>query len=312
MTIFRIGTRRSPLALWQTNAVVEQLRQLYPAAQFDLVHFTTTGDRILDKPLPEIGGKGAFTEELEKALATGEIDMAVHSLKDLPTLMPEPFTLGAILQRGNPFDAFISRSHKRVAELPNGAVVGTSSLRRSAQLLHLQPDLQITSLRGNVDTRLKKALDPDGPYDAIILAATGVERLGQENVIGEVLDPEIMLPAPGQGAIAVQCRANDPKLLLILQPLDDAPTRAATLAERAFLRQLEAGCKLPIAAYATIEGDQVNLTGRVSGLKGENTITVRGQAALSEAQALGTRLAQQAIEQGAGALIAAIKKGSSA
>lgn len=303
----RIGTRRSQLALWQTHHVRDLLLTAHPAHTVAIVHMTTTGDRVLDKPLPEIGGKGLFTQELEEALRAGAIDLAVHSLKDLPTDMDTTFTIGAIIARANPFDALISRDGLTLATLPAGATVGTSSLRRRAQLHAFRADLRTESLRGNVDTRLRKALDPEGPYDAIVLAVAGLERLAQGEVITEVIDRAIMLPASAQGAVAVQCRADDVRTLALLAALDDRPTRLAVTAERAFLQHLEAGCRLPVSAYATLDGDTLHLTGRVSALDGARTITVSGSATVEQAAALGVRLAEDALSQGADVLLAEIR-----
>jgi hydroxymethylbilane synthase len=305
MDALRIGTRRSQLALWQTHHVRDQLVAHFPDLAVEIAHMTTTGDRVIDRPLPEIGGKGVFTQELEDALRAGEIDLAVHSLKDLPTETPPEFVLCAILTRANPFDALISRAGHTLAGLPQGATVGTSSLRRRAQLLAHRPDLKTESLRGNVDTRLRKAAE--GLYDAIILAVAGLERLERSDVISEVIDSSIMLPAPGQGAVAVQCRADDDHTRSLLAALDDVSTRTAVTAERAFLQTLEAGCRLPVSAYATLDGDTLHMTGRVSGLDGIRTITVQGTACVSDAFDLGARLAGEALDQGADALLAEIR-----
>jgi hydroxymethylbilane synthase len=305
MDALRIGTRRSQLALWQTHHVRDQLVAHFPDLAVEIAHMTTTGDRVIDRPLPEIGGKGVFTQELEDALRAGEIDLAVHSLKDLPTETPPEFVLCAILTRANPFDALISRAGHTLAGLPQGATVGTSSLRRRAQLLAHRPDLKTESLRGNVDTRLRKAAE--GLYDAIILAVAGLERLERGDVISEVIDSSIMLPAPGQGAVAVQCRADDDHTRSLLAALDDVSTRTAVTAERAFLQTLEAGCRLPVSAYATLDGDTLHMTGRVSGLDGIRTITVQGTACVSDAFDLGARLAGEALDQGADALLAEIR-----
>ncbi len=288
----RIGTRRSLLARWQADHVRELLLAQNQTAE--LVFFTTQGDQILDKPLTEIGGKGLFTLELEHALREGQIDMAVHSLKDLPT--DTPFMLGAILRRASPFDALVSRTGQPLDSLPSGAVIGTSSLRRSAQLKAYRPDLQIRSIRGNVDTRLRKIFE--GEYDAGVLAVAGLDRLGKSDVISEIFSPEVMLPAPGQGAIAVQCRADNSALLKLLAALDDADTRACVTAERAFLHALDSGCRLPVAAYATLNAGGLELTGRVSAADGTKTITVKGQAAVQENVALGIRLAEEILARG--------------
>lgn len=305
MKPIRIGTRRSPLALWQTHYVLEQFQHFHPARAMEIVHFTTQGDQIPDKPLPEIGGKGLFTQELEAALARGEIDLAVHSLKDLPTQLADSFVIGAIPPRGSPFDALVSRGRHPLRDLPDGAVIGTSSLRRAAQLKAYRPDLQTRPIRGNVETRLRKVLDPTGEYDATVLALAGLERLGRLEVVTQQLDSSLMLPAPGQGAIAVQCRADDADLLTALAPLDHAETRACVTAERAFLQHLEAGCRLPVSALATISGQSLHLIGRLNSLDGQQTITVEGAAPLSESRALGIRLAQAALGQGAADLLSA-------
>ncbi|MBN1562279.1 MAG: hydroxymethylbilane synthase [Anaerolineae bacterium] len=308
--LIRIGTRRSQLALWQTFRVRDLLLANYPDLTIELVHMTTKGDRILDKPLPEIGGKGLFTLELENALVSGEIDLAVHSLKDLPTEMAEPFTLGAILPRANPFDALVSREKYTLATLPHGATVGTSSLRRRAQLRAFRPDLKLENLRGNVDTRVAKAYDPAGPYAAIVLAVAGLQRLDRGDEISEIIDADVMLPAPGQGAVAVQCRVDDQRILELLAALDDRATHSAVTAERAFLQQLEAGCRLPVSAYATLDdatGRVITMTGRVSGLDGTRAITVQGEDRVTNAAALGVRLAEDALAQGADALLAEIR-----
>ncbi len=306
-TTIRIGTRRSQLALWQTHRVRDLLQTHYPDLAIELVHMTTQGDRVLDKPLPEIGGKGLFTLELENALANGEIDLAVHSLKDLPTEMAESFTLGAILPRANPFDALVSRARHTLATLPLGATVGTSSLRRRAQLRAHRPDLTLENLRGNVDTRVNKAYDPAGPYDAIVLAVAGLQRLNRDNAIREIIESSIMLPAPGQGAVAVQCRADDDTIRGQLVALNDQPTRIAVTAERAFLQRLEAGCRLPVSAYATLTDDTLQLTGRVSGLDGTQAITVQHVSPPDQAVELGVQLAEMALVQGAEALLADLR-----
>jgi len=306
-----IGTRQSQLALWQAEYVASRLRAQYPALEVSLQHFVTHGDRVLDRPLPEIGGKGVFTAELESALREGQIDLAVHSLKDLPTQMADDFVIGAVSERASPYDALISRAGYHLATLPQGATVGTSSLRRVAQIKAARPDLNTLQLRGNVPTRIDKARRADSAYDAIILAVAGLDRLNRDGEITEVLSPEIMLPAPAQGALAVQCRAGDSAVRELLAALDHAETRCAVEAERAFLNKLDSGCRLPVAALATINGDTVQLTGRVCNLDGSTVITVSGEAAKSDALALGERLAQRALAQGAGELLAAVKESMS-
>ena len=304
-----IGTRHSQLALWQTEYVAEHLRALYPDLTVTLKHFETHGDRVLDKPLPEIGGKGVFTAELENALVAGEIDLAVHSLKDLPTELDDRFVIGAVPPRASPYDALISRHRHKLADLPRGAVVGTSSLRRVAQLRANRPDLSILSLRGNVPTRIAKARSADGPYDAIVLAQAGLDRLDMAGEIAEILSADVMLPAPAQGALAIQCRADDLTLRQRLAPLDHTPTRIAVVAERTFLNALDSGCRLPVAALAHLDGTTLHITGRVSSLDGTQVITVQDECAatLQDAVILGARLAQAARARGADALLDAIR-----
>lgn len=296
MTPLRFGTRGSKLALWQTDHVLS----LLPEGQGEREIFSTKGDRVLDTPLPLIGGKGLFTAELEAALHENRIQCAVHSLKDLPTENPAGLTIGAVLERAPAGDVLISRSGKSLLELPQGASIGTSSRRRAAQLLRVRPDLNLLDIRGNVDTRVQKALDPDGPYDAILLAHAGLERLGYGTVITEVLSFALLLPAPGQGAIAVQCRAEDP-ITQALAPLHHAPTALAVTAERAFLAALGGGCSLPLAAFAQITEDGLTLTARVLSPDGTRCIAVEGTG--SDPHALGRRLADEAKAQGAAELL---------
>ncbi|RME50729.1 MAG: hydroxymethylbilane synthase, partial [Caldilineae bacterium] len=272
---FTFGTRGSALARRQTDTVAEQLRAAFPQATIAVTVFSTRGDRELDKPLPQIGGKGLFTAELEAALREGRIDLAVHSLKDLPTEDAPGLTIGAILPRQNPADVLISRDGYTLKTLPAGATVGTSSLRRAAQLLAHRPDLRILPLRGNVDTRLKKALDPAGPYDAILLAAAGLNRMGLARHGGQQIPFAVMLPAPGQGAIAVQCRAGDETTLRALAHLDHLPTRQAVLAERAFLAGLGGGCSVPVGALGAVNGQTLTLHGVVAGVQGKPLIRLR-------------------------------------
>ena len=247
----RIATRESRLALWQARWVQSQLREHYPEADLDLVGLTTQGDRILDRPLAEIGGKGLFIKELEAALLDGRAELAVHSLKDVPMEMPEGFVLGAILKREDPRDAFVSNQYADIDALPRGAVLGTSSLRRALQVRERRPDLQIRNLRGNVDTRLAK-LDA-GEYAAIILAAAGLKRLGLAERIRAMLPPSLLLPAPGQGAVAIELRDGDSESLARIQALVDWPTLLAVTAERALARRLGGSCRSPLAAYAAFD-----------------------------------------------------------
>jgi hydroxymethylbilane synthase len=313
----KIGTRRSKLATWQAEYVRDALAAAHPEHTFDLVFMTTEGDRILDKPLTEIGGKGLFTFELERALRAGEIDMAVHSLKDLPTDLEADFTVGAVPVRANPADVWVGRGGAPLDDLPAGATVGTSSLRRQAQLLKRRPDLKVQSIRGNVGTRLSKAHDPDGPYHGIILAAAGIERLGLHEHVTAEFPFDFMLPAPGQGAIGVQSRAADGRVNSLLAALEHNPTRLAVTAERTFLNVLEAGCRLPVAAYGAIADQTLHLSGRVGSLDGQTLIEVARSFDLGAAPAathialaekLGRDAAREAIEAGAGELIAAVKE----
>ena len=299
---FCLGTRSSDLALWQTHHVGNLLQEAWSGMDVIVETISTRGDQILDTPLPLIGGKGLFTAELETALRGGRIDAAVHSLKDLPTETQAELTFGAIPERVNPADALVSRSGLTLGSLPLGATVGTSSRRRAAQLLSARPDLTIIDIRGNVPTRIRKALDPDGPYDAVVLAYAGLQRLGRLDVISQVLPLELMLSAPGQGALAVQCR-DEATSLDLLAPLDHMPTRAGTTAERAFLAGLGGGCALPIAAHAQFEGEAVRLQGRVAALDGSQQIDVEGGAPAGEAEELGIRLAGEALALGAARLL---------
>lgn len=292
-----IGTRASALARWQSEWVQGALEGTWPGLACRLQLFTTTGDRVLDRPLPEIGGKGLFTAELEDALRAGTIDVAVHSLKDLPITDGPGLTIGAIVERADARDALICPAGHTLGTLPAGARVGTSSLRRAAQLRLARPDLLLLPLRGNVDTRLRKA--QAGDYDAIVLAAAGLTRLGLQAAVTQFLPLDQMLPAPGQGALAVQCRADDAATLECLRSLDHAPTRAAVTAERAFLAGLGGGCAAPVAAFGKAEGDaELLLLGLVAAPDG--SAAVRVSRVGSSAPALGQALAEEALAQGAG------------
>ena len=302
----RFGTRGSALALWQTNYVMAALTAANPSVTAAYEIYSTKGDRVIDVPLPQVGGKGLFTAELEAALHAGDIDCAVHSLKDLPTEQPAGLALGAIMPRADARDVLISRSGKTLLELPQGAVIGTSSHRRGAQLKAIRPDIQLADIRGNVDTRIKKALDPAGPYDAIMLASAGLDRLGFMDVITERLPVDAMLPAPGQGAVAVQMRSEWDGIAHF-DALHCTNTALSVTAERAFLAGLGGGCSVPVAAYATVTDGIVEVTGRVCALDASTTITVTKQGScdsLDAAAALGAALAEMAIEQGAATLLA--------
>jgi hydroxymethylbilane synthase len=263
---------------------------------------------VLETPLPLLGGKGVFTAELEAALLGGGIDLAVHSLKDLPTDSPDGLTLGAVPLRASPADALVSRRGFRLESLPRGATVGAGSRRRAAQMLHFRPDLHILDVRGNVDTRVRKALAADGPYDAMLLAQAGLDRLDLSSVISDVLPLEVMLPAPAQGALGIQCRAEE-SMLSLLVPLDDGATRQSVEAERAFLIGLGGGCSAPVAAYAEMDAGSLRLRGRVTSLDGGMQLDVSGAGPPADAIRLGARLAEIALTQGAAEILAQAAEG---
>ena len=314
-----IATRKSPLAMWQAEHIKSRLESLYPELEVNLVTMVTQGDKILDTPLAKIGGKGLFVKELEQALYDGRADIAVHSLKDVPMELPEGLILGTYCKRETPTDAFVSNTYDKLEELPQGAVVGTASLRRQCQIKAFRPDLQIKSLRGNVQTRLSK-LDA-GEYDAIILATSGLKRVELSERIKQEIDIDISLPAVGQGALAIECRADDEAVLALLKPLNDGQARIRLKAERALNRRLEGGCQVPIAAYAVIEKDDEQshqktlwLRGRVGSedgtvlLKSDKRIELTGDQAAREAQAeqLGIEVADELLSLGADSILAAI------
>ena len=295
-----IATRESALAVWQAEHIRGRLTSRYPGTSVDLLGITTQGDRVLDRPLAAIGGKGLFIKELENALRDARADLAVHSLKDVPMDMPEGFVLAAISARDDPRDAFVSTRYESLASMPDRGVVGTSSLRREAQLRERHPRLVIESLRGNVHTRLRK-LD-EGRYDAIILAAAGLKRLGLGMRIRALLDPDTSLPAPGQGALAIECRAERVDLLHALAPLADRATTLATAAERAFSHALGGSCQTPLAAYAEWEEDRLWLRGLLAARDGRDVMRGELESAVTdvaEAQGLGAALADQFLARGA-------------
>ena len=300
----KIATRQSPLALWQANYVKDRLQQLYPDLTIELVPMVTKGDVILDSPLAKIGGKGLFVKELENALLTQEADIAVHSMKDVPMQFPEGLGLAVICQREDPRDAFVSHSYRTFAELPQGAVVGTSSLRRQCQLKALRPDLDIRSLRGNVGTRLSK-LD-NGDYDAIILASAGLIRLGLADRIASFIDVEQSLPAAGQGAVGIECRTDDMQVQTLLAPLADAETTYCVRAERAMNNHLQGGCQVPIGGYAVLQQGQLYLRALVGDIDGSRIIRAEGKSAVENAEVLGVQIAEQLLAQGADKILQAI------
>lgn len=300
----KIATRQSPLALWQANYVKDRLQQLYPDLTIELVPMVTKGDVILDSPLAKIGGKGLFVKELENALLNKEADIAVHSIKDVPMQFPEGLGLAVICQREDPRDAFVSHSYRTFAELPQGAVVGTSSLRRQCQLKALRPDLDIRSLRGNVGTRLSK-LD-NGDYAAIILASAGLIRLGLADRIASFIDVEQSLPAAGQGAVGIECRTDDAQVQALLAPLADAETTYCVLAERAMNNHLQGGCQVPIGGYAVLQQGQLYLRALVGDIDGSRIIRAEGKSAVENAEVLGVKIAEQLLAQGADKILQAI------
>ena len=297
LKIIRIATRKSPLALWQAEHVKARLRQHHPELEVELVSMQTQGDRILDTPLSLVGGKGLFIKELEQALYEQQADIAVHSMKDVTIDMAEGLQLPVILKREDPHDVFISNTHKSISDLPQEAVVGTSSLRRKCQLMAWRGDLNIKDLRGNVGTRLNK-LD-DGEYDAIILAAAGVMRLGLEDRISEVISTDIILPAIGQGAIGIQMRTGDNDVLEKICSLNDETTQQQVETERVVSRRLFGGCQLPIAAYAEIDQENIKITGMVGRVDGSEIIKDSVNGDLQEREALGLQLAETLLKNGA-------------
>jgi hydroxymethylbilane synthase len=301
----RIGTRGSTLARVQTDYVKSLIGSNHPHLTIDIKVISTRGDQILDKPLPAIGGKGLFTEELEAALLSRRIDVCVHSIKDVPTELAAGLVIRAVPPRVNPADVIVSRGGHSVETLPKNAVIGTSSLRRAAQMLLARPDLRISDIRGNVDTRIRKALDPEGPYDAVLLAHAGLQRIGRLDVVTEVISFDVMLPAPGQGALGIQCR-DEAASVAVIEPINHLPSELAATAERAFLSGLGGGCSLPISALANFESGNLVVRGRVTARDGSKQIEVTASAQcdeVSEAGTIGVRLAEEALSKGAGELL---------
>jgi len=293
----KIGTRASKLALWQANWVKSTLNENDPAQKIELVSIKTKGDKILDVPLAKVGGKGLFVKEIEEALLDHRIDIAVHSMKDMPAEIPDGLCIGAIPQREVATDVLISRAGLRFGELRRGAVIGTSSLRRASQLRHARPDIEIVPLRGNLDTRLKKLQTEN--LDAIVLAAAGVKRLELEHRITEYLDSEILLPAVGQGALCIEIRQNDAIIGPLVKPLDDAPTRAVVLGERAFLNRLGGSCQVPIAGHGEIKDNTFHLTGLVADLHGSPIYKSVLSGAVDASESIGISLAETLLSRGA-------------
>jgi len=296
-----IGTRGSALALWQAEWVKSALIRHYPSLSVNLEIIKTKGDKILDVPLAKVGGKGLFVKEIEEALLNGGIDLAVHSMKDMPAEIPDGLCIGAVPERETPNDVLISRDNLPLSELPDGARIGTSSLRRSSQLLNFRPDITIKPLRGNLGTRIKK-LETEG-LDAIVLAAAGVKRLNLENKISEYINLETLLPAVGQGALCIETRKNDPDTHEILSQLDHPVTHQVITGERAFLHRLEGGCQVPMAAYGTIDGYQLTITGMVAEIDGSKIIKHIITGPATDAEKIGTELAERLIDMGAGEIL---------
>lgn len=303
-----LATRRSPLALWQAEFVKAQLEELHPGLTVELLPIQSQGDKILDTPLSKIGGKGLFVKELEASLLDGSADFAVHSMKDVPMQLPEGLILGPILERHAPTDALVSNQYKNLDEIPTGKVIGTSSLRRSCQLLATRPDLKINWLRGNIQTRMAK-LDA-GEYDAILLATSGLKRMGYNDRVQQDIPAEVLLPACGQGALGLELRANDPVTAELLAPLNHAPSAACVLAERAMNTRLQGGCQVPIGGYAVIEaaentaeGEQLWLRALVGEPEGELILRAEARGPVSQAEQLGIQVAEDLISQGAGKIL---------
>jgi len=298
--LIKIGTRKSLLALAQSNYIKDQIEAQYPDTRVELVKIMTKGDKILDVPLAKVGGKGLFVKELEEAMLSREVDIAVHSMKDVPAELPDGLHLALITRREDPRDAFISNNYKSLDELPQGAKIGTSSLRRRSQLAKIRPDLVIEDLRGNLDTRLRK-LD-EGQYDAIILAAAGLNRLRLDRATA-YFEPDKMLPAVGQGAVGIEMRTDDAELLDGLKFLDHQDTTWAVTAERAFLLRLEGGCQVPIAGFCTVDGEQITLTGLVASLDGKEIIRKSAAGPAADAENIGRGLAEEILDAGARAIL---------
>ncbi len=303
----RIATRKSPLALWQANFVKQQLETFHPSLVVELVPMVTQGDVLLESPLSKIGGKGLFVKQLEQAIMNGQADIAVHSIKDIPAVFPQGLTLSTVCQRDEMRDALISNQYQHLDELPHGAVVGTSSLRRQCQLRARYPHLQIKDLRGNVGTRLTKLDNQE--YDAIILAAVGLKRLGLQNRIKQYIDTDLILPAVGQGAIGIESRADDKTLSELLAPLEDKNSRICIEAERAMNLALQGGCQVPIACLSQLENDSLTLRGLVGRIDGSEMIKAEITGHSTQAEALGRQLADNLLAQGAKAILAELNGG---
>jgi len=297
----KIGTRGSQLALWQANWVKGQIEAKFPTVQVQIIKIKTTGDKIVDRPLAMVGGKGLFVKEIERALLDKDIDIAVHSMKDMPGDLPQGLCIGAIPVREDPRDVLVSRNNLSLMELPAGATIGTSSLRRASQIKHVRPDLNIASIRGNLGTRLGK-LDK-GEFDAIVLAAAGIIRLGMKDRITQYLEPDTMLPAVGQGALCIETRDNDTDIAPFLAVLDNPETRITVMAERAFLQKLEGSCHIPVACFGTLEAGELTLTGLVASEDGIQMVKEVSKGSGASAEAIGTSLATTLLDRGAAQIL---------
>ena len=309
--VFTFGSRGSQLALWQTESIRRAVEAQHPELLAEVIVIRTTGDRVLDSPLSKIGDRGLFTREIEAALLSGEIDAAVHSLKDLPTELPAGLVLGAVTRREDVRDAFIphpKKAARRLSDVPRRGTIATGSLRRKSQVLHLRPDLTIVDLRGNVNTRLRKLAESD--WDGIIAAHAGLLRLGLTGTVGEVIPTEQILPAVGQGAIAVEIREADEKSMEILSPLSDSHTMTAVRAERAFLQRLEGGCQVPIGAYGKVEGESFIFSGYIGTIDGRKALSGTRRGGIEEAEMLAVRLADDLLSDGADEILEEIRRGS--
>jgi len=299
-----IGTRGSPLALWQANWIKDQLEELHKETAVELNVIKTSGDKIQDVPLAKVGGKGLFTKEIEESMLKYESDIAIHSMKDVPIKLPAGLVISVVTKREDPHDALISKNNVKLADLPKGAKVGTGSFRRTTQLLNYRPDLDVIPMRGNLETRLKK-LETEG-LDAIILAAAGLKRLGMADKITEIIPPEIMLPGGGQGAVGIESRSEDMSIMSMIFALDDEDTHTAVDAERSFLTRLQGGCQVPIGVYATVQGETIHLRGLVGSLDGKTLLKVEKTGSAEDPQLLGDDLALEILKMGADKILAEV------
>ncbi|MCA0986243.1 hydroxymethylbilane synthase [Guptibacillus algicola] len=300
-----VGSRRSKLAITQTKWVISKLKEINPDVDFEIKEIVTKGDKILDVTLSKVGGKGLFVKEIEDAMIKGEIDMAVHSMKDMPSVLPEGLTIGCIPEREDYRDVLISQSKQLFRELPEGAIIGTSSLRRGAQLKAIRPDVEIKWIRGNIDTRLRKLEEED--YDAIVLAAAGLHRMGwSKEIVTEYLDPDLCVPAVGQGALSIECRESDDELLGLLEKLNDEHTKETVLAERAYLHTLEGGCQVPIAGHATLKDGTISIIGLVG--EPDGSVIIKEMETGTDFKKVGVTLANRMKEQGAKEILDRVKE----